>query len=82
MFNKLNGKGKKLDMKINVGNTKIMKFTQTPNDDFHLQIKIEGETVETVKGLRYLGALSTNDGRDIKKIRSRVGMAKQAFTNL
>ena len=72
--------GKKYDMKINTKKTKTMKFSRT--NDTKVKIKIDGEEIENVAKFRYLGALINEDGRDTKEIRSRIGMAKQAFNNL
>ena len=80
MINRLNREGEKYGMKINVDKTKVMKFSRT--GDFQAQIKIGNRDIESVKEFRYLGALITNDGRDVKEIKTRIGMAKQAFNNL
>lgn len=58
-----------------------MRFTWTFSDNVKNKIKIEGETVETVEEFWFLGALFTNDDRDIKEIWFRIEMAKNAFMN-
>ena len=67
-------------MKINTKKTKTMKFSRT--NDTKVKMKIDGEEIENVAKFRYLGALIIEDGIDTKKIRSTIGMAKQAFNNL
>ena len=45
-----------------------------------LNIEIEGNKVEQVQKFRYLGSVITEDGRCVDEIRTRIGMAKNAFS--
>jgi hypothetical protein len=64
-------------MKINIKKTKAMRISRKGGG--RLNIMIEGKQVEQVKRFKYLGALITEDGRCVEEIRSRIGMAKNAF---
>ena len=44
-----------------------------------INITIDGERLEQVDRFRYLGALITSDGRCKTEIKTRIGMAKNAF---
>ena len=69
--------GRKYDMKINVKKTKTMRISR--RDGSVVNIVIEGKNMEQVKKFRYLGAMITEDGRCDVEIKTRIGMAKDAF---
>ena len=69
--------GRKYDMKINVKKTKTMRMSK--RDGSVVNIVIEGKNVEQVKKFRYLGAMIKEDSRCDVEIKTRIGMAKDAF---
>jgi hypothetical protein len=77
LMNGLTATAKRYDMKINAKKTKAMIISKT--DRKEVNIKIDGEKVEQVHSFKYLGAHITDDGRNTKEIRIRIGMAKVAF---
>lgn len=80
MLDIINKEGKKYGMKINTEKTKIMKFSKSISSD--VKVKIDNKIIKQVTEFKYLGAIFTNDGRDVKEIKSRIGLAKRAFINL
>src|SRR6476469_5588438 len=42
-------------------------------------ITVEGQSVEQVSKFRYLGSLSSEDGRCLDDVKTRIGMTKDAF---
>ena len=81
MVNALNCVSVKHDMKINCGKTKVMKIERT-KDNKPLIIKIDGVMLQQVEWFKYLGSIITEDGRDVREIKSRIAMARCAFNNL
>ena len=77
IMDKLVEVGRKYDMEINVKKTKTMRMSK--RDGSVVNIVIEGRNVEQVKKFRYLGAMITEDGRCDVEIKTRIGMAKDAF---
>ncbi len=45
-----------------------------------INIDIDGQKIEQVSKFKYLGAWITEDGRCKTEIRTRIGMAKDAFS--
>src|SRR6478609_8922312 len=43
-------------------------------------ITVEGQSVEQVSKFRYLGSLISKDGRCLHNVKTRIGMAKDAFS--
>ena len=64
-------------MKINADRTKVMKVSRNGGE---INISIDGQKVEQVNKFKYLGAWITEDGRNEVEIRTRLGMAKDAFS--
>jgi len=64
-------------MKVDIKKTKVMKVSR--KGEGVRNITIDGEILEQVERFRYLGALITSDGRCETEIKTRVGMAKNAF---
>lgn len=69
---------KQYDMKINVKKTKVMRVSRTGEGE--INIFIEGQRVEQVSKFKYLGSLITADGKCEEEIKSRIGIAKDAFS--
>ena len=44
-----------------------------------MNITVEGQSVEQVSKFRYLGSLISEDGRCLDDVKTRIGMAKDAF---
>src|SRR6218665_2458629 len=66
------------DMKVNIKKTKVMKISR--KGEGVINITIDGEILEQVEQFRYLGALITGDGKCETEIKTRIGMAKNAFS--
>ena len=79
ILDKLNESAKQYDMKINVKKTKVMKISRNGGT---MNIMIDGQKVEQVNKFKYLGAWITEDGRCETEIRTRIGMAKDAFSKM
>jgi len=73
----LNRTAKEYDMKVNMKKTKVMKVLRKGEGE--INITIDEETLEQIDRFRYLGALITSDGRCETEIKTRIGMAKNAF---
>ena len=59
-------------MKMHWGKTKVMAVSRTEEE---CKLSIEGEDIEDVKKLKYLGAMISADGRCDEEIEQRVGAA-------
>ncbi|PNF29271.1 hypothetical protein B7P43_G08948 [Cryptotermes secundus] len=64
-------------MEMNVEKTKVMKISRQPTP---ATIKINQKQLENVKCFKYLGSLLTDDGRCTCEIKSRIAVAKAAFS--
>jgi hypothetical protein len=73
----LNNTAKKYDMKINVKKTNVMVVSR--EGDEIANIYIDGQRVEQVKQFKYLGAIISENGRCIADVKTKIGMAKEAF---
>ena len=62
----------KWGMKMRWGKTKVMMVSRTEEE---CKLSIEGEDIEDVKKLKYLGAMISADGRCDEEIEQRVGAA-------
>ncbi|PNF29424.1 hypothetical protein B7P43_G06842 [Cryptotermes secundus] len=69
--------GRCYGMEMNVEKTKVMKISRQPTP---VTIKIDQKQLENVKCFKYLGSLLTDDGRCTSEIKSRIAMAKAAFS--
>lgn len=74
----LNRAAEEYGMSVNIKKTKTMVISKA--EDKIVEIEIGQCKVEQVKQFKYLGAIITEDGRCEKEIKSRIAMAKQAFT--
>ena len=57
--------------------TKVMRISRQPSP---VTIMIDQKQLENVECSKYLGSLLTNDGRCTREIKSRIAMAKAAFS--
>ncbi|PNF30904.1 hypothetical protein B7P43_G05212 [Cryptotermes secundus] len=62
---------------MNVEKTKVMKISRQPTP---VTIKKDQKHMENVKCFKYLGSLLTDNGRCTCEIKSRIAMAKAAFS--
>ena len=76
IMDRVNDTAKAYEMKINVDKTKVTKVSRNGGK---INISIDGRKVEQVSKFKYLGAWITEDGRSEVEIRTRLGMAKDAF---
>src|SRR6478609_973477 len=76
-MNSLNTTAKHYDMKINIKKTKVTVVSR--NGEERVNITVEGQSVEQVSMNRYLGSLISEDCRCLNDIKTRIGMAKDAF---
>ena len=75
---KINEKGEKYGMEINVKKTKTM-VVKNPMPDTN--ILIDETPIEQVTSMVYLGQMVTDDGKNDKEIK-RIGIASNAYKNL
>ncbi|WP_176721706.1 hypothetical protein, partial [Microcystis aeruginosa] len=73
----LNEKAREYDIKINVNNTKVMRFTK--GKKAKLTIRVDEEKLEQIDKFPYLGSILSWDGRFGDEVRKRVTLAKEAF---
>jgi len=81
MIHRLAMENEKYGMRINVSRIKVMQITKSRSIR-PLKIVVSGTLLEEVQSSRYLECLITSDGRDDKKIVTRIGMARSALNNL
>src|SRR6478609_4589742 len=77
LMDSLNTTAKYYDMKINIKKTKAMVVSR--NGGERVYITIEGQSVEQVSKFRYFGSLISEDGRCLDDVKTRIGMATDAF---
>ena len=77
MIDKLIETGICYGMEMNVGGKKIMRISRQPSP---VTIMIDQKQLENVECFKYLGSMLTNDGRCTCEIKSRIAMAKAAFS--
>src|SRR6476659_2256420 len=77
LMDSLNTTVKHYDMKINIKKTKTKVVSR--NGGERVNITVEGQSVEQVSKFRYLGSLISEDGRCLDNVKTRIGMAKNAF---
>src|SRR6476619_1189464 len=77
LMDSLNTTEKHYDMKINIKKTKAMVVSR--NGGEIVNITVEGQSVEQVSKFRYLSSLISEDGRCLDDVKTRIGMAKDAF---
>ena len=64
---------------MNIKITKVMLLTKDTKEQ-KVSIHIDHTEVEPVQSFTYLGQLITDDGKSEGEIRSRIGLAKNAFS--
>ena len=64
-------------MEMNVEKTKVMRILKEPSP---VTIMIDQKQLENVECFKYLGSMLTIDGRCVREIKSRIAMAKAAFS--
>ena len=79
----VNENGEKLGMRINAKKTKVMIIGKdTRDEDKPRRFMVNGNTMEKVDSMIYLGQLFTSDGRCIKEIIIRIQIARCTFTKM
>ena len=73
---KVNEESEKVDLKLNIQKTKIM--VSGPITSW----QIDGETMETVTGLIFLGSKITADGDRSNEIKRRLLLGRKVMTNV
>src|SRR6476469_375080 len=79
LMDSLNTTAKHYDMKINIKKTKAMVVSRNGGERERVNITVEGQSVEQVSKFRYLGSLISEDSRCLDDVKTRIGMAKDAF---
>ena len=64
-------------MEMNVEETKVMRISRQPSA---VTIMIDQKQPENMECFKYFGSMLTNDGRCTSEIKSRIAMAKAAFS--
>jgi len=64
-------------MEMNVEKTKVMRISRQPSP---VTIMIDQKQLANVEYFEYLGSMLTNDGRCTYEIKSRISIAKAAFS--
>ena len=77
MINKLIEIGRCYVMEMNVEKTKVMRISRQPSP---VTIMIDQNQQENVECFKYFCSVLTNDGRCTFEIKSRIAMAKAAFS--
>ena len=77
MIDKLIEIGRCYGMEMNVGKAKVMRISRQPSP---VRIMIDQKQLENVECFKYLGSRLSNDGRCTREIKSRIAMAKAAFS--
>ena len=67
----------KCGLLMNIKKTKVMLLTKHTKKK---KVHIDHKEVEQVQSFTYLGQLTTDDGKSEGEIRSRIGLAKNAFS--
>ena len=77
VIDKLSEVGSCYGMEINMEKTKVTRISRQPSP---VTIMIDQKQLENVECFKYLGSILTNDGRCTCEIKSRIAMAKAAFS--
>src|SRR6478609_5379878 len=77
LMDSLNTTAKHCDMKIDIKKTKAMVVLRSGGE--RVNITVDGQSVEQVSKFSYLGSLISEDGRYLDVVKTRIGMAKDAF---
>src|SRR6476661_10810512 len=77
LMDSLNTTAKHYNMKINIKKTKAMVVSR--NGGGRVNITVEGQSFEQVSKFRYIGSLISEDGRCLDVVKTRIGIAEDAF---
>jgi len=77
MIDKLIEIGSCYGMEMNVEKTKVMRISRQPSP---VTIMKDQKQLKNVECFKYLGSMLTNEGRCTREIKSRIAMAKAAFS--
>lgn len=77
IMNKLNETAKRYDMKINVPKTKTMVVCWEGGGV--VNVTVDGQRVEQVDSFKYLGSIISEDGTNLRDVKTRIALAKEAF---
>ena len=79
LVTKVKDESEKCGLLMNIKKTKVMLLTKDTKEK-KVSIHIDHKEVEQVQSFTYLGQLITDDGKSEGEIRSRIGLAKNAFS--
>jgi hypothetical protein len=77
MVDRLTEIGRRYGREMNVEKTKVMGISRQPST---MKIMLDQKQLENVEYFNYLGSMITNDARCTHEIKSRIAMAKAAFS--
>ena len=77
----INDKGKRYGMEMNITKTKGMIVSKKETVP-EIKINIEGESIQQVKEMIYLGFMATENGKCEREIKRRIGVAKSSFEKM
>ena len=77
----INDKGKRYGMEMNITKTKGMIVSKKETVP-EIKINIEGESIQQVKEMIYLGFMATENGKCEREIKWRIGVAKSSFEKM
>ena len=77
----VNDKGMRYGMEMNVMKTKTMLISRSKQTS-KINISIEGNPIEQVEKMVYLGHIITETGKSDTEIKQRIAITKSAFTSL
>ena len=78
----VNENGEILGMRIYTKKTKVMIIGKDTRDDDETNIMVNGNTLEKVDNMIYLGQLYTSDGKCAKEIIRRIQIARSTFAKM
>ena len=79
LLTKVNDAGRETLLELNVKKTKLLKVGNTQPG---ATVRVDGEQIEEVEHVKYIGSLKAANGRCEKDIRTRIGMAKKIMLEL
>lgn len=78
IMERLDQTANKYNMKINIDKTKVMRICKSGSGI--ININIRGQQLEQVERFKYLGSVIQSNGKSENEIKTRIAMAKTAFT--
>ena len=79
ILNKVNDAGERSGLKLNAKKTKVMHIN---SKDKHEPIIVNGDTLEYVLNMKYLGSVKESDGSCSIDVKTRIAMAKRKMVDL